>query len=97
MGGSGSHNELADTYNKMHFPRNTDYKMLTVSEVKKTLQGDLAKLLRDKLIAREYRRPSRMDSSIRYRKYGFYIISEMGYKYIKQYDICKPLEIKRYQ
>lgn len=95
LGGSGSHNDLADAYNKMHFPRNVGYKMLTLNETKKTLQGDTAKLLRDRLIIREYRKPSRRDPYRPYRKYGFYTITELGYKYIKQYDICKKLEIQK--
>jgi hypothetical protein len=95
LGGSGSHAELADTYNRMHFPRNTEYKLLTITEVKKTLQGDMAKLLRDRMISREYRKPSRRDPYKQFRKFGFYQITEAGYYYINLYDICKPLEIKR--
>ena len=93
MGGSGSHNELADTYNKMHFPRNTDYKMLTVSEVKKTLQGDMAKLLRDRMIAREYRKPSKRDPYKQFRKFGYYTITEYGYHYINTYKILEILNV----
>jgi len=96
LGGSGSHTELADTYNKMHFPRNTEYKTLTLNEVKKTLQGDMAKLLRDKLIAREYRKPTRRDPySSQYRKFGYYTITYYGYHYINTYKLCELLEIKK--
>jgi hypothetical protein len=95
MGGSGSHSELADVYNKMHFPRNTDYKILTLNEVKKTLQGDMAKLLRDRMISREYRKPTKRDPYKQFRKFGFYKITEYGYHYINTYQICKPLEIQK--
>jgi hypothetical protein len=69
--------------------------MLTINEVKKTLQGDLAKLLRDKLISREYRQPARNDYSMRYRKYGYYKITEYGYHYINTYKICEAIEIQK--
>jgi hypothetical protein len=95
LGGSGSHGELADTYNKMHFPRNTDYKLLTLNEVKKTLQGDMAKLLRDRMISREYRKPTKRDPYTQYRKFGFYTITTYGHQYINTYQICKPLEIQK--
>ena len=93
LGGSGSHNELADVYNRMHFPRNTDYRMLTINEVKKTLQGDTAKLLRDRLIAREYRRPLKRDAYKPHRKFGFYTITNYGYQYIQQYKILEIVKI----
>ena len=95
LGGSGSYAELVDVYNHMHFPRNTDYKMLTLNEVKKTLQGDTAKLLRDKMITREYRRPPKRDPYRQYRQFAFYQITTYGYKYINTYQICKPLKIQK--
>jgi CRISPR/Cas system-associated protein Cas10 (large subunit of type III CRISPR-Cas system) len=95
LGGSATSDHLTDEYNRIHFPRNVGYKELNISETKKTLQGDTAKLLRDRLISREYRKPNKRDPYKPFRKYGFYQITEYGYYYIKQYDICKPLEIKR--
>jgi hypothetical protein len=93
LGGSGSHNELADVYNRMHFPRNTNYRTLTINEVKKTLQGDMAKLLRDRLIAREYRIPRKRDPYKQHRKYGFYTITNYGHKYIQQYKILEIVKV----
>ena len=95
LGGSGSHAELTELYNHMHFPRNTNYKMLTLNEVKKTLQGDTAKLLRDRMITREYRIPSKRDLYKQHRKYAHYTITKYGHKYINTYRICEPLEIQK--
>ena len=79
----------------MHFPRNIGYKMLTLNETKKTLQGDVSKLLRDKLISREYRQPKKRDPFKPHRKYRYYVITPYGWEYINRYDICKSLEIKK--
>lgn len=87
--------QLTDQYNKIHFPPNTGYKMLTLNEVKKTLQGDTAKLLRDRMITREYRTPSKRDPYRQHRRYAFYSITPYGHHYIKLYDICKSLEIQK--
>lgn len=95
LGGSAKLDDLADEYNKMHFPRNEGYKYLSINDTKKTMQGDLAKLLRDRLIIREYRKPTKRDAYIQSRKFGFYTITDLGYRYIKTYDICKQMEIKK--
>ena len=95
LGGSATLDELSDEYNNMHFPRNVGYKDLNVNEVKKTLQGDTAKLLRDRLIHREYRKPSRRDPYRQFRKYGFFTITEYGYHYINRYKICEKIEIQK--
>lgn len=95
LGGSATLNQLTDEYNRIHFPRNTEYKQLTILEVKKTLQGDTAKLLRDRLIHREYRKPTKRDPYKQFRKFGFYTITTYGHRYIKTYQICEPLEIKK--
>ena len=95
LGGSAKLDDLADEYNRMHFPRNIGYKEYSKNETKKTLQGDTSKLLRDRLITREYRKPSKRDPYKQFRKYGFYTITDAGWKYIKQYKICEPLEITK--
>ena len=95
LGGSGSYDQLVDVYNHMHFPRNTDYKIFTQNEVKKILQKDTAKLFRDRMITREYKKPKKRDPYRQYRKYGFYEITTYGYNYINTYQICKPLGIKK--
>ena len=95
LGGSGTMQQLTDTYNQMHFPRNTNYKILTIHEVKKTLQGDTAKLLRDRMITREYRIPSKRDLYKQHRKFAYYTITPYGHQYINIYKICETLEIKK--
>lgn len=95
LGGSAKLDDLTDEYNHMHFPRNTGYKELTIMEVKKTLQGDTSKLIRDGLISRVYMKPTKRDPYKQFRKFSFYTITDRGWKYIKQYKICEPMEITK--
>ena len=94
LGGSAKLDDLADEYNRIHFPRNVGYKDLTMNEVKKTLQGDTSKLMRNRLISRVYMRPSKRDAYKQHRKFGFYTITDRGWNYINQYKICEPIKIK---
>ncbi|MGE5661120.1 MAG: hypothetical protein ACM3X1_02625 [Ignavibacteriales bacterium] len=86
LGGSAKLDDLTNEYNKIHFPRNRDYKYLDINTVKKTQQGDLAKLLRDRIIKRTYIKPKGLNphSLHKFRKYGYYEITEYGYEYIKK-------------
>lgn len=96
LGGSAKLDDLTHEYNKLHFPRNTDYKYLDINTVKKTQQGDLAKLLRDRLISREYIKPKNRDPNTfkRYRKYGFYRITALGWEYINSYKLQESQQMR---
>lgn len=92
LGGSAWHDDLADAYNKTHFPRNLNYKDLPINDVKKTLQGDLSKLLRDNLIARDYKvNPKRRIKKYMSRKEGYYSITPFGLDYITRYKIVTTI------
>lgn len=76
----------------MHFPRNKDYKQVENVTVKKTMQGDLAKLLKCDLISRIYKKPPKPRKHRRFhRKEGYYSITELGMEYIKMYKITAAI------
>ena len=84
LGGSAKLDDLTHEYNKLHFPRNINYKYLDINTVKKTQQGDLAKLLRDRIIKRTYIKPKGLDpnSLHKFRRFGYYEITSYGWEYI---------------
>lgn len=74
----------------MHFPRNINYKEIEKTVVKKTLQGDLSKLLKYNLISRIYKKPPKPREGKRfYRQEGYYSITMLGIDYIKLYKIVQ--------
>jgi len=76
----------------MHFPRNINYKEIHNTVVKKTLQGDLSKLLKCNLISRVYKKPPEPNKNRRfYKKEGYYSITQLGIAYVKQYNIVKEI------
>jgi hypothetical protein len=86
LGGSDIYiDDLAEEYNRMHFPRNINFRELDPNTVKKTLQGDLSKLLRDRLITRTRKYPQEkkiIKYNKPYRKYAYYSLTEEGKKYV---------------
>ena len=92
LGGSGWHDDITDSYNKIHFPRNIEYRQLSNLVVKKTMQGDLAKLLKRGLITRIYRKPSKKRLHRKtHRIEGYYSLTEAGLDYIKRYNIITTI------
>ena len=88
LNGSAWHDDITNEYNKIHFPRNTNYKDIEKITVKKTLQGDLSKLLKFGFISRVYRKPpERRQGSRCYRIEGYYSITALGLEYIQKYNI----------
>ena len=87
LGGNATINELCEAYNKMHFPRNTDYSLLEKNEVKKTMQGDTAKLLRDRMIIRIVSKPVKRDPYKINRIIVSYRITEYGWKLAHAYQL----------
>lgn len=100
LGGAAALDDLTDKYNKMHFPRNVNYTYLSTNDVKKTQQGDIAKLLRDNLISRVYKKPKERDpydtdTKKQFRKYGYYTITTLGYKYIVDHRLHTLQQMQR--
>jgi hypothetical protein len=87
LGGNATINELCDAYNQMHFPRNTEYSLLSKIEVKKTMQGDTAKLLRDRMIIRIVSKPVKRNPYIVNRIIVSYRITEYGWKLAHAYKL----------
>ena len=95
LGGYAEMPALVEEYNKLHFPRNKGYKFQTIKEVKKTMQGDTSKLIRDNMIERIITRPKdiprseyisrpRLITSFRITEYGWNIINDYKLSPIQQ-------------
>src|SRR5215216_952287 len=95
LGGYAEMPALVEEYNKLHFPRNIGYKFQTIKEVKKTMQGDTSKLIRDNMIERIITRPTniarseyisrpRLITSFRITEYGWNIIYDYKLSPIQQ-------------
>jgi hypothetical protein len=82
LGGKATIADLADEYNRIHFPNNIEYRQLKVKDVKKTMQSDTSKLIRDRMIQRSVTKPFPKDPHIINRIIVWYEITEYGYKII---------------
>lgn len=79
--------DLTLEYNRIHFPRNINFSQLDINSVKKTMAGDLSKLMRDRMITRVYLYPNKREQNKPYRRYGYYSLTELGKKYINAYRL----------
>jgi hypothetical protein len=82
LGGKATIADLANEYNRIHFPNNVDYKQLKVKDVKKTMQSDTSKLIRDRMIQRFVTKPYPRDPYSINRIIVWYEITEYGWKMI---------------
>jgi hypothetical protein len=82
LGGKATIADLADEYNRIHFPNNIEYRQLKVKDVKKTMQSDTSKLIRDRMIRRLVTKPFPKDPHIINRIIVWYEITEYGWKII---------------
>jgi hypothetical protein len=91
LNGNATLADLTEEYNKMHFPRNKNYKELAVKDVRKTMQGDIAKLIRDRTVERIIIRPSTKHTNICHgssnRLITIYKLTEYGWKIIEGYRL----------
>src|SRR5688500_7716804 len=93
LGGNATITDLTNEYNKIHFPRNINYKDLNVKDVRKTMQGDVSKLIRDKMIKRVITRPpTRLPPNNRL--ITTFHITEYGYKNIHESQQLKNKNIE---
>ena|SRR5688572_2456527 len=99
LGGHATISELTDEYNKLHFPRNTNYKDLSTKEVRKTMQGDVSKLIRDRTIQRIIIRPklspANYSTATLPRLVTTFKITEYGWKVIDGYRLSQVQQVSR--
>jgi hypothetical protein len=87
LNGNATLADLTEEYNKMHFPRNKNYKELAVKDVRKTMQGDIAKLIRDRTVERIIIRQNKQNVYGSNRIVTYYKLTEYGWKIIEGYRL----------
>ena len=80
LGGSADYETLLREYNKIHFQNNDNFKTIPRKDVKKTMQGDTAKLVRDRVITKTIKQlrnpsgvkifPTQLEVTFKITKYG---------------------------
>jgi len=95
LGGKAIIKDLADEYNRIHFRTNEGYKRLPIKDVKKTMQSDTAKLVRDRMIKRIVTKPFPRDSYGINRIIVSYEITPYGWEIISAYKLQITQQVHR--
>ena len=86
-GGSITISELAVEYNKEHFPQNHNFQQQNIVTIKKTMQHDVSKLLRDRIITKTIKKGLENRDSVTNRATIRYTLTQYGQKQLQEFFI----------
>jgi len=86
-GGSITISELALEYNAEHFPQNHNFHQQSLVTIKKTMQHDVSKLLRDRIITKTIKKGLENRDSITNRSTIQYTLTTYGQKQLQEFFI----------